>query len=220
MPDWISHLSYLGIIVVLTLTGVGLPVPEEVPVIAAGVASHNEQMNPWLALAACLFGAIVGDCLMYGIGYHFGRGMLNEYHWFSRRLTPERERNIEWLIARHGWKVFLVARFLVGLRSPVYLTAGILRVPFRRFLLVDAFCATIVVSAFFGLSYYFAPHIETMWKWIHNSQYALTILAVVVGFGLLGWFLWQRQRRSTEEHGLPAGGNRVEPDENRKRMSA
>src|SRR5688572_859715 len=111
MPDWLSHLSYLGIVVVLTLTGVGLPIPEELPVIAAGVASHNGQMQPWLAWASCLFGALMGDCLMYGIGYHFGRSILKDYHWFTRSLTPERERQIERHIKSHGWKVFLVARF-------------------------------------------------------------------------------------------------------------
>jgi membrane protein DedA with SNARE-associated domain len=196
MPDWLSHLSYLGIVIVLILTGAGLPIPEEVPVIAAGVASSNQQMDPWLALAACLFGAIVGDCIMYSIGYHFGRGLLRDRHWFARAMTPEKERQIEKMIARHGWKVFLVARFLVGLRSPVYLTAGILRVPFRRFLLIDALVASVVVSTFFGLSYTYAAHIETLWKWIHNSQYALTALLVVAGTAtLICWLVWRRRRR-------------------------
>jgi membrane protein DedA with SNARE-associated domain len=200
MPEWISHLSYLGIILVLTLTGVGLPIPEELPVIAAGVASHNGQMFPWFALASCLVGALIGDCLMYTIGYHFGRSILNEYHWFARSLTPEREGQIERMIARHGWKVFLVARFMVGLRSPVYVTAGILRVPFRRFVLIDSFCATLVVSTFFGLSYYFASHIETLWRWIHNSQYALTFIVVVAALGFVGWWLWYRRHRHVEGH--------------------
>ena len=39
MPDWFQA-SYLGIVVFLALTGIGLPIPEEVPIIAAGVASR------------------------------------------------------------------------------------------------------------------------------------------------------------------------------------
>ena len=213
MPDWITHLSYLGIVAVLILTGAGLPIPEEVPVIAAGVASHSGQMQPWLALACCLLGVIVGDCILYGIGYHFGRGLLNEYHWFSRSLTPEREKKIERLIACHGWKVFLVARLLVFIRSPVYVTAGILHIPFRRFLAIDAFCATIVVSTFFGLSYAFAAHVDTIWKWIHSSQYAITIL-VVLGAGCVGaWFYFRRRIRSRLDEVLPASAARCPVDE-------
>ena len=194
MPDWTTHLTYVGIVVILTLSGAGLPVPEEVPVIAAGVASFHGSMHPGLALGSCLLGALLGDCLMYWIGYHWGRRLLNGYGWFSRLVDPEREQQIEQMIARHGWKVFLGARFLVGLRSPVYVTAGILRVPFKWFLLIDTICATAVICTFFGLAYHFAPHIETVWRWIHNSQYALTALVATV-IVVAGWFWWRHRQR-------------------------
>jgi membrane protein DedA with SNARE-associated domain len=203
MPDWITHLSYVGIVAVLVLTGAGLPIPEEVPVIAAGVASHSGQMTPWLALLCCLVGVLAGDCILYAVGYHFGRSLLSEYHWFSRSLTPEREKKIERLIACHGWKVFLVARLLVFIRSPVYVTAGILHIPFRRFLAIDAFCATIVVSSFFGLSYAFAAHVDTVWTWIHRSQYGITIIVVLAALGVATWFLVRRRLRRGLDGVLP-----------------
>jgi membrane protein DedA with SNARE-associated domain len=205
MPDWISHLSYAGIIAVLVLTGAGLPIPEEVPVIAAGVASHSGQMVPWIALLCCLVGVLAGDTILYAIGYHFGRSLLNDYHWFSRSLTPEREKKIERLIARHGWKVFLVARLLVFVRSPVYVTAGILHMPFRRFLLIDAFCAGIVVTSFFGMSYAFAAHVDTLWGWIHSSQYAITILVVLAAVVAATWFFIRRRIRRGLADVLPSG---------------
>ena len=48
-----------------------------------------------------------------------------------------------------------MARFLVGLRSPFYLTAGILRVKYRWFLFADFLCASVVIGGFFGLAYLF-----------------------------------------------------------------
>ena len=39
---------------------------------AAGIAAASGRVDPWGALAACLVGALVGDCIMYAIGYHFG----------------------------------------------------------------------------------------------------------------------------------------------------
>ena len=42
-----DHISYLGIIIVLILTGSGLPIPEEVPIVAAGIASSLGKLNPW-----------------------------------------------------------------------------------------------------------------------------------------------------------------------------
>ena len=187
MIDWFSAPgSYIGIFIVLVLTGSGLPIPEEVPIIFAGVLSLNQTLDPWLAFICCLLGAIVGDCVMYVIGYHFGRPVLRDHPWFARFITPEREIQIEQQFCRHGFKVFFVARFLVGLRSPVYLTAGILRVSFRRFLMIDLFCATMVVGTFFWLTYLFGEHIA---KWVKRAEVGFTILVVLAlaGAGIYFW---------------------------------
>lgn len=186
---------YLAVAGLLILTGMGLPIPEEVFVISAGIAAHNGHLEPGLALATCLFGAIVGDCAMYAIGYHFGHGLLRDRHWFARYMTPERERQVEEMIHRHGFKVFLTARFLVGVRSPVYITAGILRMSFRRFILVDAFCASLVVSLFFGLSFVFAEAFESLWNSIHRAEIWLTATLGVAALGALLYFVFRRRRR-------------------------
>ena len=192
MSDFfLTHGSYLVITVVLILTGSGLPIPEEVPIIAAAALSVEGTLNPFVALACCLFGALVGDCIMYWIGYHFGRGVLCEHRWWARCVTPEREERIEDMFQRHGFKVFFVARFLVGLRTPVYLTAGILRVSFKKFVLIDLVCATAVVGSFFGLTYFFGA---TIIPWVKEFQLSLTI-GVVIAVGCVAFFLWRRYRR-------------------------
>jgi membrane protein DedA with SNARE-associated domain len=191
----LEHASYLGIIVVLILTGSGLPVPEEVPIIAAGVAAYYGTLNPWLALASCFIGALIGDCVMYAIGYHFGHRLLRDHPWLARFLKPEREAHIEEMIAQHGWKVFFLSRFLVGLRSPVYLTAGILRVSFRRFVFVDLFCAAIVICTFFWLSYFFAERIAGWFKRIQHAEVAITVAVVAAVLGIVLFFYVRHRRR-------------------------
>jgi hypothetical protein len=129
---------------------------------------------------------------MYFIGRSFGAAVLRNHPWWSGFLTEERERTIEKLIKEHGIKAFFVARFLVGLRSPFYLTAGILKVPYRWFLLADAICATVVIGGFFGLSYAFGDSIALMIrsaeKWLTVAAVAATVLAVAA-------FFWFRRRR-------------------------
>lgn len=183
--------SYLAIIVVLVLTGLGFPIPEEVPIIAGGILAANGTLEPLPAFLCCLFGAIAGDCVMYWIGYHFGRGVLRDHRWWARFITPQREAEIEQKFRRHGLKIFFVARFLVGLRSPVYLTAGILRVSFRRFFLIDLICATTVVGTFFGLSYLFGQQIA---QWILHVEVLLTVVAVIALTGVAFYF-WRRHRQ-------------------------
>jgi membrane protein DedA with SNARE-associated domain len=187
----LTHGSYLLIGLVLVLTGAGLPVPEEVPIITAGIMAGHGQLNPWLAFVACLLGALTGDCLMYYIGYHFGRSVVREHRYWARLVTPQREAQMEEMISRHGLKALFLARFLVGLRSPVYLAAGILRVPFRRFFLFDLFCATAVIGTFFTLSYYYG---QTITHWIRRAEIAITV-AVVLAVVTLGVYLWRVHRR-------------------------
>ena len=103
---FLSPGSYFAIFLVMMLTGAGLPIPEEVPIIAAGIASAHGNMHPWVAFACCLSGALIGDCIMYYIGYHFGRGVLKDHRWWARFLTPEREARIEEKFRKHGLGVF------------------------------------------------------------------------------------------------------------------
>jgi membrane protein DedA with SNARE-associated domain len=192
--DIFSHSSYFVITLVLILSGSGLPVPEEVPIIAAGLLAAGGSLNPWAAFACCLFGALVGDAVMYWIGYHFGRGVLQDHPRWARWVTPEREDRIEAMFAKHGLKVFFVARFLVGLRSPVYLTAGILRVSFRRFFLIDLICATAVVGTFFGVTYTFGQNSDKILRLIRDAQVMLSI-CVAIALACVAFYLWRRWKR-------------------------
>ena len=191
MDFQLDHISYLGIVVVLILTGSGLPLPEEVPIVAAGIASSVGKLNPWWAFVSCLVGAVAGDSVIYAIGYHFGRNLVTRHPRFAHLLHAEREAKIEEMIRKHGLKVFFASRFMVGVRAPVYLSAGILRMPFRRFILIDAFCATAVVALFFGLSYLYGERLTT---WIQRSELGVTALVVLAVAVIGGYFLWKRRR--------------------------
>ena len=202
--------GYLGIILFLVLTGCGLPIPEEVPIVLAGVLSSQGQLLPEWAFAACLVGALLGDSIMYAIGYHFGHGLLAEHPKFGKFLGAQREEYFEQAIQRHSFKVMLLARFMVGVRGPVYLAAGVVRMPFRRFILNNLICATLVVGTFFSLSFFFGEEIT---KLLRDAEMTFTlILLAVVGVAFLWWMRRRRQRmldealrkRSLEQETEPA----------------
>jgi membrane protein DedA with SNARE-associated domain len=184
--------SYLGIILFLVLTGCGLPIPEEVPLVLAGVLSANGRLVPEWAFMACLFGALVGDSLMYAIGYHFGHNLLREHPKFARFLRADREAQFEQAIGRHGFKVMLLSRFMVGVRGPVYLAAGVVRMPFRAFLLYDSVCATLVVGTFFGLSYAYGEQIARI---LRDAELTFTLVVLVLIALIALWMIRRHRRR-------------------------
>jgi membrane protein DedA with SNARE-associated domain len=188
MDGFFLTYGYPLIFLVLVLCGSGLPLPEEVPIIASGAFSASGHFNPWVAFAVCWAGAVAGDCILYVIGYHFGRGIFQKHPWWVRFVTPEREAQIEQKFHQHGLKLFLGARFLVFLRSPLFLAAGILRVSFRRFILFDVACSALVVGAFFNLAYWFGKALAEDFK---LALIWLTVLVVVVSIGA-GLYWWRR----------------------------
>jgi membrane protein DedA with SNARE-associated domain len=184
----------------LVLTGCGLPIPEEVPIVMVGVLSAQGTMVPALAFLACLLGAIVGDCVMYAIGYHFGHNLLKDHPKLACFIRADREARFEEMIDRHGLKVLFAARFMVGVRSPVYLSAGILRVPFRRFLLMDLLCATAVVGLFFGLAYAFGEPVAAM---VRQLEVGLTVSLLLLLGCTAAFFFWRRRRCAGRETKMP-----------------
>ncbi len=211
MPDPLIHgplLAYLGIMVLLALTGAGMPVPEEVFVVGAAIAAATGTLDPWIAMAACIAGILLGDSLMYLLGARFGRGLLNEQRWFARMLTPTAEAHIERLIQRHGMKMFLVARFLVGLRTPFYIPSGILRIGYRRFLLFDFVCTCINIGTVFGLAFFLSEYYgEAIYQGVRNAEWLIT---TVVGLGAAAAGMYYYIRRRYRRASPPEAGEPVD----------
>jgi membrane protein DedA with SNARE-associated domain len=207
--------GYVGITLFLILTGCGLPLPEEVAIIAAGVAAAAGALNPWGALAACLVGAVVGDSAMYLIGRQFGKGLLERHPLWARLINVDREKQIEGLLTKHGAKMLLLARFLIGLRSPFYFAAGVLRANYLRFLITDIICALLVVSLFFGLTFFYGRQI---WAGIRHVEVAITIavvLAIVVGIVVFlahrrGKELLRQENNDEEQVAIPGDSKPAE----------
>lgn len=210
MDGFLDAYTYIGVIIFLILTGCGLPLPEEVAIIFAGVQTSRGELNPALAFLCCMIGALLGDLCMYGIGRYFGRGLLRRGGWFAQLLTPETEARAEQMIRRHGLKVFFAARFLLGVRAPMYVTAGILRVPVWRFLFMDGVSATVVVGLVFGLSWRYGKHVESIMVWVRESQVALTIV-VVLGVLLGLMYVWLHRRALRRRTAQPPSAARSEP---------
>jgi membrane protein DedA with SNARE-associated domain len=189
--------GYVGIVLFLILTGCGLPIPEEAAIIAAGALAASGQLDPWLALLSCIVGAVAGDSVMYWIGRHFGSAVLHKHPLWLRMVTPEREEWTEKLLRKHGAKVILITRFMVGLRLPIYLTAGLLKVPYPRFLLTDTICALFVVTLFFGLTYFYGGPI---WAWLKDAERGLTAAVVAaVCISIVVYLVRRRARHMAQK---------------------
>ncbi len=198
--DLIAQLGYVGFFLVLVLGGLGLPVPEEVPVILAAVLSRKGTLWWPFAFGSCLVGVLAGDFVVYFLGYFYGEKVL-KLPLTRKFLTKPREAQIKGYFHRHGIKILIVGRFAVGFRTAAYLTAGILKLPALRLFLTDLFAATLSTTLMFGLGYLFAQQIERATAEIHRWQHWITFAAAL---GLATWLLY-RYYRGRQRIGQPVG---------------
>lgn len=184
MLDSTTFYVYSGIFVALVAAGVGFPIPEEIPVVTGGVlAGHLENdLRWWIMLPVCIAGVVVSDGLLYGIGRAWGPRVL-ELPWIkSRLLSPERRRHIEDNFRRYGVKILLFARFLPAIRSPIFITAGVMRLPFSRFLLADSIYAVPGVTLLFSLGFWFTDQFKKVVDRMESYR-PLVVLLVLVAVG-------------------------------------
>jgi membrane protein DedA with SNARE-associated domain len=148
---------YFGVFIALVAAGVGFPIPEEIPVVTGGVlvGQNQDELRWWIMLPVCIAGVVISDGLLYSIGRFWGPRLL-EYRWIKTRLlTEERLHHIEDNFRRYGVQILLFARFLPAIRSPIFITAGLMRLSFARFLIADGIYAIPGVSLLFFLGFWF-----------------------------------------------------------------
>ena len=127
----------------------------------------------------CLLGVLSGDVVLYWVGRHWGERVLawRVVRWV---LTPAREDTLVTAYREHAMKTVALARHVAGLRAAAFLTAGIARVPFWKFLVADAGAAAVSVPFVFGLAYFFTDQIFAILADVHRVE-RWAALAVLVG---------------------------------------
>ncbi len=191
IPQFLEEFTYLGVFLVLFVAGLGVPIPEEVPILAAGVLAHEGVVRWWLMLPTCLIGVLAGDVALYWVGRHWGERVL-AWRWVRFVLSRQREETLMAAYRRHGVKIVFTARHVMGLRAAAFLTAGIARVPFGRFLVADAVAALISVPLAFGLAFLFTDQLQQILAGAHRVERWVPILVLLAVGAWIGVRAYRR----------------------------
>ncbi|MBT2144376.1 MULTISPECIES: DedA family protein [unclassified Rhodanobacter] len=187
--------GYVAVFIALMICGAGLPLPEDITLVAGGVIAGLGYANVHAMVALAMFGVLLGDSAIFLLGHHYGARIL-QWRFVARVLTPERYVKVQEKFDQYGNRMLFFARFLPGMRTTVYLTAGTThRVSFLRFLLIDTLAALISVPFWVYLGFFGADNHEWLMKWLHRGQSSLWVLVGVLLLTVL--VLWWKHRRRT-----------------------
>lgn len=183
--------TYPAVFLVLVLAGIGLPIPEELTFLTAGIITQQTGGHVWIMALVAIAGVLVGDVLCFMAGRHWGRDLLARRP-FNRVVKPRHVARAEGFFEQHGRKAVFFGSLVAGLRAPTFFMAGTMRVSFSYFLLVDGLRAVITGGGTVWLAYHLGSAAEE-WLGEHKGK-ALAALAVVAL--IVGIWEWRRAKRA------------------------
>jgi membrane protein DedA with SNARE-associated domain len=206
--------GYFAVFSVLLLCGFGLPIPEDISLVAGGFISSltctssgpffkalEECDQIHTMFFVCMAGVLLGDIVMFSIGYVFGEKVF-KLKIFSKIETHERYEWITSKFEKHGLLFIFAARFMPGLRSPIFLTAGMTkRVSYLKFILTDGFAALISVPIWVYLGFWGERQLSDMKlleQYVKRGQLSLVvILAICIATFAVIWFVKKKIKEKT-----------------------
>lgn len=181
--SFFTDYGYMAVFGILILCGFGLPVPEDITLVSGGVIAGLDLANPHTMVIVGLAGVLIGDSTMFIAGRVFGY-RIQRIRTFRKILSPRRFSHIQRKFKQYGLSLLFIARFLPGLRSPIFLVAGMSRrIPYLTFVLIDGFAAIISVPVWVYLGYFFADNLDLLMQYVKDVQtmiYAALFLVFAV----------------------------------------
>ncbi|WP_460063137.1 DedA family protein [Streptomyces sp. YKOK-I1] len=212
VQEWLDTVPaaavYAVVGLVIGLESLGIPLPGEIILVSAALlSSQHAGVNPVVLGAVASAGAVIGDSIGYAIGRKGGRPLLA---WLGRKFPKHfgeghiatAERSFEkWGM----WAVFF-GRFIALLRIFAGPLAGVLHMPYWKFLIANVLGGIVWAGGTTAVIYYVGVVAES---WLKRFSYLGLVAAVLIG--LTSFLVIKRKARKAqaaaerEAEPVPAG---------------
>ncbi len=195
---WVTERGFTGGVVVIFLLlfacGMGLPLPEDIPLIIAGAFLCTDTKSWIITGTAAWCGIIGGDCIIYFMGRRYGME-ITRAPLIGKHLTRERIEAVKKQFDSYGVGVVAIGRLFAGIRGAVVFCAGAIRFNFIKFLIVDGLAAIISGGLFMLLGHWIGDQLNdpASQKKIHEFKEIIIAVAALLGLGLVLFILWRRR---------------------------
>ena len=152
----------------------GLVVPGETVMLTAGMLAAGGIAQLPLLLVVVTLAAVLGDSVGYWIGSKFGPALMTSR--LGRKIPAHRWERARDYVQRRGAGAVILGRWVGILRALVPVMAGIVHMPYRRFLAANLLGAVTWSAVVVGLGYFAGASLAA----------AQSLLGTITMFALLG----------------------------------
>ena len=185
--------GYPGLFIICAMAGMPIPIPEDVPLLYAGIRISSGEWAIAPTLLAAMSGVYLRDAIAYGIGRALGDYVLHGKWvglWIGRSKLDRAQR----LINKYGYGAVLMGRFLVGFRAPVFLVAGAMGMRRRDFFFWDLTGLVVAVPGMIAIGYGFGPPvIDVVMLAGRRFREAAVVGVIALLIVWLAVSIWQRR---------------------------
>ncbi|MHB9755141.1 DedA family protein [Streptomyces sp. BYX5S] len=184
VQEWLDTIPAVAIYAlvagVIGLESLGIPLPGEIVLVSAALlSSQHGDVNPVVLGICASAGAVVGDSIGYAIGRKGGRPLLAKLgSKFPKHFGPAHVATAERSFEKWGmWAVFF-GRFIALLRIFAGPLAGVLHMPYWKFLIANVLGGIVWAGGTTAVIYYVGVVAE---DWLKRFSYVGLGAAVLVG---------------------------------------
>ena len=214
---WVAWGGPLVIFALLFACGLGLPLPEDIPLLIGGYFVGQGKMHIAVLGALAWLGIIGGDCVLYWLARRYGMNV-TRLPLLRHHVTEKRILWAEQKFERHGIWVVAVCRMFAGIRGAMVIAAGAIRFNFLKFLIADGLAALVSGGLFVYLGYLAGKHlgsVEDMRKRIKHYEHYVLIGAIVLGVAVVAYFVWRHRRNKAQRREEDASRVTASPESSR-----
>ncbi|MEU8579529.1 DedA family protein [Streptomyces abikoensis] len=186
IQEWLETVPAIAVYLlvggVIGLESLGIPLPGEIVLVSATLlAASQDHINPYVLGGCAVAGAIIGDSIGYLIGRKGGKPLLD---WLGRKFPkhfgPHHVATAEKAFTKWGmWAVF-VGRFIALLRIFAGPLAGVLKMPYWKFLIANVLGGIVWAGGTVALIYTVGKVAE---EWIGKFSWLGLVAALLFGLG-------------------------------------
>ena len=192
-----SQYGYLAVFVGILLENLGIPLPGETITIVGGFLAGSGELNYWIVLACAAMGAFLGGICGYFVGKSGGWKLIVA----GAKLFRIQEIQLEEMKTKfsdNAVKAVFFGRFIAILRIFSSPMAGVVEMPFGKFLAVNLAGAVTWASVMTTLAFFVGKvvSLEQLLEWV--SKFAILALIIAIGFITVPLWLEARSIKSGE----------------------
>ena len=177
----------------LLLSGIGIPLGEDIIIIPAGMLVQQGVMPLWPTLAGAYFGVICGDMLWFAVCYKLGTRLVHK-KWFKRFVHPKRMLQVKYQFDVRGAWVIVLSRLIPGSRTTTIAVAGMMNMKFWKFALPTVLCCLVTAPLQLFAGWWIADSLQA--KSMVELVVRLTGLVMVVVAAVWVYRLWSSHKNT------------------------